>query len=311
MEFETQADYTDEVYAAVDEAARADVAAAMRDRRQDRAQQPARRARSRRHRQAGGHPRSPGEFDGRRWSSEPFRSLQKEVVRKPHRQRGRPHRRPRHDRDPAAVGPGRHPPHRPRHGPVPAGRDPGAHVTTLGMPRMAQMLDTIGIDDTQALHAQLQLPAVLHRRDRPGAAPPNGVRSATAPSPSGPWSRWSPPRGVPLHAAGRLRRARLQRLDVDGVGVRFDPVADGRRRAHQGAGGRHRHGPRLRRRQVHDPDRHPRGRGRLRRHGLQGGGHGRVRHRPPARHQDRRAPRRGARPRAEPGQGRPGCRSST
>ena len=41
-------------------------------------------------------------------------------------------------------------------------------VVTLGMPRMEQMLDTITLDDTQALHAPLQLPAVLHGRDRSG-----------------------------------------------------------------------------------------------------------------------------------------------
>ena len=58
------------------------------------------------------------------------------------------------------------------------------------------------------------------------------------------------------------------------------PVADGRRRADQGAGGRHRHGPRLRRGQVHDADRHPRRRGRVRRHGLQGRRHRRARSRP-------------------------------
>ena len=39
------------------------------------------------------------------------------------------------------------------------------------------------------------------------------------------------------------------------------------------AGRRHRDGPRLRRRQVHDPHRHPRHRGRVRRHGLQGRRH--------------------------------------
>ena len=41
-------------------------------------------------------------------------------------------------------------------------------VVTLGMPRMEQMLDTITLDETQALHAPLQLPAVLDRRDGTG-----------------------------------------------------------------------------------------------------------------------------------------------
>ena len=37
------------------------------------------------------------------------------------------------------------------------------NVTTLGMPRMEQMIDALGNVDPQALHAPLQLPAVLHR----------------------------------------------------------------------------------------------------------------------------------------------------
>ena len=55
-----------------------------------------------------------------------FRSLHEEGRPQPHRQRGRAHRRPRHHRPPAAVGRGRHPPDRARLRPVPAGRDPGA-----------------------------------------------------------------------------------------------------------------------------------------------------------------------------------------
>ncbi len=56
---------------------------------------------------------------------------------------------------------------------------------------------------------------------------------------------------------------------------------------------------------LHHPHRHPRRRGRVRRHGLQGGRHGRVRDRPAARHQDRRPPGRRAGPGARPGQGGP------
>ena len=46
------------------------------------------------------------------------------------------------------------------------------NVTTLGMPRMEQMLDTHRHRRPQALHAPLQLPAVLHRRDRLHAVRP-------------------------------------------------------------------------------------------------------------------------------------------
>ena len=37
------------------------------------------------------------------------------------------------------------------------------NITTLGMGRMDQMIDGIDPDRSQALHAPLQLPAVLHR----------------------------------------------------------------------------------------------------------------------------------------------------
>ena len=36
-------------------------------------------------------------------------------------------------------------------------------VTTLNMLRMEQQIDTLNPETQQALHAQLQLPAVLHR----------------------------------------------------------------------------------------------------------------------------------------------------
>ena len=54
-----------------------------------------------------------------------------------------------------------------------------------------------------------------------------------------------------------------------------------------------------------DPHRHPRGRGRVRRHGLQGRRHGRLRHRPAARHEDRRPAGRRAGPGPAAGQGSP------
>ena len=40
-------------------------------------------------------------------------------------------------------------------------------VTTLDMVKMAQQIDSLGPENVQAVHAPLQLPAVLHRRDRP------------------------------------------------------------------------------------------------------------------------------------------------
>ena len=64
------------------------------------------------------------------------------------------------------------------------------------------------------------------------------------------------------------------------------PVADGRRRADQGAGGRDRHGADQGGRRLHRPDRHRRRGGPPRRHGLQGRRHRRGHHRPPDGHQD-------------------------
>jgi polyribonucleotide nucleotidyltransferase len=54
-------------------------------------------------------------------------------------------------------------------------------------------------------------------------------------------------RGLPVRGAYRLRDHGVQRLVVDGLGVRRDPGDDGRGRADQGAGRRHRHGPHRRR----------------------------------------------------------------
>ena len=60
---------------------------------------------------------------------------------------------------------------------------------------------------------------------------------------SGRSRRSSPPRRSSLHDPHRLRDARVERLVVDGIGVRLDARPDGRGRADQGAGERHRDGP--------------------------------------------------------------------
>ena len=51
-------------------------------------------------------------------------------------------------------------------------------------------------------------------------------------------------RGLPVHDPPRLRDARVERLVVDGLGLRLDDVADARRRADRGARLGHRDGPR-------------------------------------------------------------------
>ena len=171
-------------------------------------------------------------------------------------------------------------------------------VLTLGMPRMEQ---SIGLDELRGttkryIHHYNFPPFSTGETGRVGLAEaprdrPRRARRARA-------AAGRPVEGgVALRAARRLRRAQLERLHVDGVGVRFDALAARRRRAAQGVGRRHRDGPRLRRGQVHDAHRHPRHRGRVRRHGLQGRRHARLRHRAAARHEDRRPPRRRARAR--------------
>ena len=68
-------------------------------------------------------------------------------------------------------------------------------------------------------------------------------------------------RGLPVHDPARLGDARVERLVVDGVGLRLDDVDDGCRRPDQGAGLRHRDGPRQGGRRLRHPHRHPGRRG--------------------------------------------------
>ena len=93
-------------------------------------------------------------------------------------------------------------------------------------------------------------------------------------------------RGLPLHDSRRVGDAGVQRLLVDGVGLRLDAEPDGRRRAAEEAGRGHRHGPDQGGRRLHRPDRHRRRRGSPRRHGLQGRRHAGGHHRPADGHQD-------------------------
>jgi polyribonucleotide nucleotidyltransferase len=148
MEFETQSDYTEEVYAAVDEAARADVAAAMaiadKTERNTRLDDLGAAVIAK----LAGTPESPGEFDAG-MVKRAFRSLQKEVVRSRIVNEGaRIDGRSTTEIRPLSA----------RVGILPTAHGTGLFergetqvlsVATLGMPRMAQMLDTIGIDDTK------------------------------------------------------------------------------------------------------------------------------------------------------------------
>ena len=79
-------------------------------------------------------------------------------------------------------------------------------VLTLGMPKMDQLLDTLGDKHQEALHAPLQHAALRQRRDRPRGQHRSAARSATACSPSGRCCRWSPP-----SRSGRTRSASCPR----------------------------------------------------------------------------------------------------
>ncbi len=161
---------------------------------------------------------------------------------------------------------------------------------TLGTLGEAQELDNLSPDRQQALHAPLQLPALLHGRGQASARPepPRGrARRAGRARPRA----GHPRRGdLPLHHPRRLRGAVLQRLHLDGLGLRLDAGADGCRCADQGARGRRGHGPHHRRdRPLPNPDRHPGHRRPPRRHGLQGRRHRPGHHRPADGHQDHAA----------------------
>ncbi len=165
-----------------------------------------------------------------------------------HPDRPLPHRRPRHHRHPRAVGRGRRGSAGARQRAVRARRnpDPGRDHARHGQDGPADRL--AGAGDVQALHAPLQLPAVLHRRDRPGRLAQAARDRARRAGRAGPDAGAAQRRGVPVRHPSGVRSAELQRLDVDGLGLRVHAGAAERRCAAQGAGGRHRDGPGLRRR---------------------------------------------------------------
>ena len=170
---------------------------------------------------------------------------------------------------------------------VHARRDPGArHRDARHRRRSAEDRDGRR-RNVEALHAPLQLPAVLGRRSEADARPrpprdrPRRARRARARADD------AGRRRLPLHRPRRLRHPRVERQLVDGLGLRRLAGDDGCRRADQGAGRRRGHGPHHGRedRQVRGADRHRRRRGSLRRHGLQGRRHGGGHHRAADGHQ--------------------------
>ena len=113
------------------------------------------------------------------------------------------------------------------------GQTQALSVAALGTTREEMRLDTLGLETQQVLLPPLQLPAVLGRGGRLHARPeaprhrPRRARRARARA-GGPVDR-----GLPVHDPRRLGHLRVERLVVDGVGVRLEPLADGRGRADQ------------------------------------------------------------------------------
>ena len=163
------------------------------------------------------------EFEGRAGEIKAaIRSLTKKLVRQRIIERRPAHGRSWHGRHPAPLGRDRPLPDGPRLGALPARRDPGPQRDDAGHAPHEPAARHHHPGRPQALHAPLQLPALLHRRDRLHARP---QASGDRPRPAGragPAARRAQRRGVPLHAAPGLRRARLQRVDVHGVGLRLD-----------------------------------------------------------------------------------------
>ena len=146
-------------------------------------------------------------------------------------------------------------------------------VTTLGTGEDEQF-DRRAAGNLQGdVPAALQLPALLGRRNRPprrAQAARNRSRQARlACDPSGAADEAR----IPLHDPRRLRDHRVERLVLDGHGLRHLAGADGCGRSAQAADRRHRHGPDPRGQALRRALRHSRRRRSSRRHGLQGRRH--------------------------------------
>ena len=162
----------------------------------------------------------------------------------------RAHRRPQEaPRRPWRVGDPRHhdrgrghAPHA-RLGSVHPWTDPGAERRGDGHPQGGDAPRHAGPRDEKVLLAPLQLPAVLGRGGRQDGrrqAPRHRPRRARR---AGPDADDPLDRGVPLLDPGGLGHPRVQRLLLDGLGLRIVAVADGCRCADQASRRRNRDGP--------------------------------------------------------------------
>ena len=148
-------------------------------------------------------------------------------------------------------------------------------VTALGTSREEQRLDTLGLETSKRYMHHYNFPpfsvgeaGFMRGPEAPRHRSRGACRAgAAADDPAG--------GGVPLHDPRRLGHPRVERLLLDGLGLRLDALADGRRREDPQAGGGHRDGPDQGRRRLRRPVRHRGRRGPPRRHGLQDRRHAR------------------------------------
>ena len=166
---------------------------------------------------------------------------------------GRDTRTVRADRDPqrrAAA--------HPRLGAVHPRRDAGAGGGHAGHRARRAAHRRAGRRVHRQLHAALQHAALRHRRGRPLRQPEAPRDRPRPPGQARAAGRAAEEGRLPVHDARGQRDHRIERLVVDGLGVRRLPGADGRRRADEGPRGRHRHGPDQGRQPLRRADRHPR-----------------------------------------------------
>ena len=165
-------------------------------------------------------------------------------------------------------------------------------VTTLAMLRMEQIIDTLNPDNRKRYMHNYNFPPYSTGETGRVGSPKrreigHGALAERALLPVLPTREDFP------YAIRQVSEAlELQRVDQHGLGLREHDEPAQRRCAAEGSGRRYRDGADLRGRRVRHPDRHPRRRRRLRRHGLQGRRHEGLHHRAAARHQARRHSRR-------------------
>ena len=147
------------------------------------------------------------------------------------------------------------------------------NITTLGMLRMTQMIDTLDLEESKRYMHHYNMPPFSNgETGRIGS--PSAGRSVTVHSRS---ARLIPVIPSEEEFPYTLRLVsddpEFERIHVDGERLLVGAVPDGRGRSDQGAGRGYRDGHDRRGRHVRDADRHPGRGGRARRHGLQGRGH--------------------------------------